>query len=164
MRYESKWRLCYVDGPWAWFTTQGLDTQWGDGWGKAPYEHNAGDPDEPCWHNKPENLFDTGRLKAEPGKLCECVSCLRDWNADGTPKWALMRMAWEGPFSQPCDFHVNSPWCVRDMNNGKIAWLLADREGESIQAGCSPEEFKRIVTVAGGKVFEEWSHESISPE
>ncbi len=37
-------KLCYVRGPWAWFTTKELDEQWGDGWGKRPYEHNAGTP------------------------------------------------------------------------------------------------------------------------
>ena len=36
-------RLCYVDMPWAWFTSAGIN-QWGDDWNDAPYEHNAGDP------------------------------------------------------------------------------------------------------------------------
>jgi hypothetical protein len=36
--------LCYVDGPWAYFTTQDLNEQWGDDWDDAPYEHNAGEP------------------------------------------------------------------------------------------------------------------------
>lgn len=38
------WRLCYVDGPWAWFTTRELSEQWGDDWDDAPYEHNSGGP------------------------------------------------------------------------------------------------------------------------
>ena len=38
--------LCYVRGPWAYFTTQPLDKQWGDDWNDAPYEHNAGRPYE----------------------------------------------------------------------------------------------------------------------
>ena len=37
-------RLCYIDGPWAYFTTQPLADQWGDDWNDAPYEHNAGTP------------------------------------------------------------------------------------------------------------------------
>jgi hypothetical protein len=36
--------LCYVDAPWAWFTTQALADQWGDDWNDAPYECNAGTP------------------------------------------------------------------------------------------------------------------------
>lgn len=40
--------LCYVekdrDGIWAYFTTEPLEEQWGDDWGDAPYEHNAGLP------------------------------------------------------------------------------------------------------------------------
>lgn len=36
-------RLCYIDAPWAWFTSAG-DKQWGDDWNDAPYQHNAGDP------------------------------------------------------------------------------------------------------------------------
>ena len=38
--------LCYVDGPWAYFTTQKLSKQQGDDWDDAPYECNAGLPYE----------------------------------------------------------------------------------------------------------------------
>jgi hypothetical protein len=38
--------LCYVDLPWAFFTTAPLAEQWGDDWNDAPYEHNAGRPYE----------------------------------------------------------------------------------------------------------------------
>jgi hypothetical protein len=38
--------LCYVVGDWAYFTTQALDQQQGEGWAKFPYEHNAGLPYE----------------------------------------------------------------------------------------------------------------------
>ena len=34
-------RLCYIDGPWAYFTAE---TQKGDDWNDVPYEHNAGEP------------------------------------------------------------------------------------------------------------------------
>lgn len=36
--------LCYVKGAFAHFTTLPLSEQTGDGWGKRPYEHNAGEP------------------------------------------------------------------------------------------------------------------------
>jgi len=44
--------LCYVDGPWAYFTTQALEDAWGDDFDDAPYEHNAGTPYGPCKHEK----------------------------------------------------------------------------------------------------------------
>ena len=37
-------KLCYVEAPWAWFTSLPLSEQWGDDWDDAPYEHNAGSP------------------------------------------------------------------------------------------------------------------------
>jgi hypothetical protein len=42
----KEFRLCYVDGAFAYFTTQKLSEQWGDDWNDAPYEHNAGEPYE----------------------------------------------------------------------------------------------------------------------
>lgn len=36
--------LCYVEGNMAYFTTQGVNKQWGDDWDDAPYEFNAGPP------------------------------------------------------------------------------------------------------------------------
>lgn len=39
--------LCYVQEPWAYFTTKPLHKQQGDDWNDAPYEHNAGSPYTP---------------------------------------------------------------------------------------------------------------------
>lgn len=39
--------LCFVRDQWAYFTTQPLTDQSGDGWRKTPYEHNADEPAEP---------------------------------------------------------------------------------------------------------------------
>jgi hypothetical protein len=41
---NNEFKLCYIEGNWAYFTTQELDQQWGDDWNDAPYEHNAGTP------------------------------------------------------------------------------------------------------------------------
>ena len=47
LRLEGKEvRLCYIDMPWVYFTSQTLENQWGDDWNDAPYEHNAGTPYE----------------------------------------------------------------------------------------------------------------------
>ncbi len=43
---SDEFKLCFVDGNWAWFTTAPLHQQWGDDWDDAPYEHNAGFPYE----------------------------------------------------------------------------------------------------------------------
>lgn len=40
----SKWKLCYVEGNFAYFTTQELSEQQGDDWDNVPYENNAGEP------------------------------------------------------------------------------------------------------------------------
>ena len=37
------YKLCYVDGNEAWFTSD-WKNQWGDDWNDRPYEHNAGSP------------------------------------------------------------------------------------------------------------------------
>lgn len=41
-----QWSLCYIQGSFAYFTSQALAKQWGDDWNDAPYEHNAGTPYE----------------------------------------------------------------------------------------------------------------------
>ena len=79
--------LCMVDYGQVYFTTQDLALQHGDDWGNAPYEHNAGDPYKPCWHNRPEHRRE---------KLCRCDGCQRDWNEDGTPKWEILYVCVDG--------------------------------------------------------------------
>lgn len=43
---EADYKLCYVEGSFAYFTPRSLTEQWGDDWNDAPYEHNAGHPYE----------------------------------------------------------------------------------------------------------------------
>ena len=40
---EEDYKLCYVDGHKAYFTSN-FEKQWGDDWNDRPYEDNAGDP------------------------------------------------------------------------------------------------------------------------
>ena len=89
--------LCYVEGNFAYFTTQPLAKQWGDDWDDAPYEHNAGEP------YLPTVCYKTTGPEKDP----------LDWNDDGTPKWGIVKVAWDGPFSPPCENHINSPWSVQ---------------------------------------------------
>lgn len=50
-------KLCYVDGNFAYFTTQPLEKQWGDDWNDAPYEHNAGAPYGPIREDEDWEIF-----------------------------------------------------------------------------------------------------------
>ena len=90
-------KLCYVDPPWAWFTTLDLDKQWGDDWNDAPYEHNAGPP------------YEWGEFEQKRG----------------VEPWEIVRVAFEGEFFTPegdCSVErINSglgPWLTSGRANG----------------------------------------------
>lgn len=145
----TTYKLCYIEGNWAWFTTKDLDTQWGDDWNDAPYEHNAGDPYGPCQHKK-------------SGK-CICDSCKRDYNKDGSPKWRIMKVAFEVDLIPPKDVssaceHVNSPYSVEMINNGAVPWLRPDKFTKTtviIPAGTELNVFIDLIDAAGGTVYTE---------
>lgn len=121
--------LCYVDGPWAFFTTQPLAKQWGDDWNDAPYEHNAGDP------------YTFGEHDRKNGKA----------------PWEIIKIAWEADLEAPCGDHRNGPWSVEQINAGAVAWLRSWHweAGNKvvIPAGTTMEDFVRLVESAGGKVY-----------
>ncbi len=99
----NDYRLCYVDGPLMYFTDR-FDTQWGDDWDDAPYEHNAGTPYE----------FIMG-------------------NDDNSERGHLVLAAWtdrDGMTMTPCDASgYNSRYSVKDINAGAVAWLYKDGHG-----------------------------------
>lgn len=41
---DNLYKLCYVEGNFAYFTIRPLKDQWGDDWNDAPYPSNAGEP------------------------------------------------------------------------------------------------------------------------
>lgn len=123
--------LCYVDGQWAYFTTQPLSEQWGDDWDDVPYEHNAGAPYPP------------------PPVL-----------PDGVTGWRIVKFAWDGSLLTPDYGVINSPWSVQDINSGLVPWLMepkwaASGPRRSLRAGATVQEFKDFVQACGGKVYEE---------
>ena len=141
-------RLCYVDAPWAYFTTQELEKQWGDDWNDAPYEHNAGEPYRPH-----KELSVPIR-----NEKCDVVEwCKTSEYVDDVPGWEIKKVAFEGSLETPSSIHgYNSPWSVEQINRGAVAWLQ-DRYGYSdvvIPAGTTLEDFKKLVAKAGGKVYE----------
>lgn len=122
-------KLCYVEGAFAYFTTQDLDVQWGDDWDDAPYEHNAGRPYEFRPHD------------AGSGKV----------------PWHITKVAWDGPFLTPADIHgPNSPYSVESINAGAVAWLASEAwidKKTAIRAGVSIAEFCELIQGGGGMVY-----------
>ena len=113
-------QLCYVEGMTAYFTNRpltGEGRQWGNDWGKAPFEHNCGAPHVDELGQIVEVLFRS--------KLCRCD-----------------------------ESHVNSPWSVEMINEGATPWLwdVYGRSGPYVYAGIGPDEFRRIIKQAGGRV------------
>ena len=123
--------LCYVDKPWAYFTTQPLSDQWGDDWDDAPYEHNAGSPYE---FQKP------------------CID-------KSIKPWEIIKVAFYADLETPCDNCTNSDWSVEQINAGAVAWLFspswASGKKIAIQAGTTLDEFARLVKSIGGKIYME---------
>ena len=122
--------LCYVESPWAYFTTQDLSKQWGEDWDDVSYEYNAGTPYE--WYE--------GR--------------------DGEESWKIFKVAWDGNFQTPSQSYggINSPWSVEDINSGVVAWLHTSRwiSGPKtvIPAGTTLEKFCELIQNSGeGTVY-----------
>jgi len=122
---ESKAVLCYVDGPWAFFTTQPLKEQWGDDWDDAPYEHNAVDP----------YIWREGYSEEAP--------------------YQIIKVAFDGPLESPCANVINSHFSVKQINAGHVAWLRDcwGESAIAIPAGVTVDEFCALVEKAGGKVY-----------
>ena len=76
------------------------------------------------------------------------------------PEYKVYELRFVGPFDQPSEGHLNSPYSVEDINGKVVPWLrpsqwLGDdeRHGISIFAGTSMTEFFRLVLEAGGVVY-----------
>jgi hypothetical protein len=146
--------LCYLDENWAYFTTQDLDKQWGDDWNDAPYEHNAGPPYLPCWHNEPKYINHPKRGLCKTGELCMCNTCKNDWNEDGTPKFKIFKIAYEVDFNKqlPSDsFSGNSRWSVQEINARKTPWLIVN--DKYIYAGTTLKQFCEIIKQEDGIIY-----------
>jgi hypothetical protein len=125
--------FCYVDGNWAYFTTQPLSEQWGDDWDDVPYEHNAGTPYEYSLHDR---------------------------SAGVVVPWEIVKVAWDGEFETPASGHLNSPWSVAQINAGASPWLCTSPFASSkafvaISAGTTLSRFCELIRQGGGKVYVE---------
>lgn len=121
------YKLCYVDGNKAYFTSNWKE-QWGDDWNDRPYEHNAGEPYRHYWKDGKE--YDI--------PLKECYFELPIY------------------YKAPCDGHLNSPYSVQDINNNCCPWIRCGYDDDLlyIYAGTSYSKFVKTITELGGSVYE----------
>ena len=121
--------LCYVDEPWAWFTSAPLAEQSGDDWDAAPYELNSGPPNS--WRAVDGQVL---------YRLCKIAY---DGDFD-TPCDAFPGV--EG-----------SPYSVDQINSGAVAWLRSNRYSSSpkvtIHAGTDLERFVELIHRGGGHIY-----------
>lgn len=118
----------YIEGKqvyYAYFTPISLDKQWGDDWDDRPYEYNAEIPYDDYYDENDERIeVEIVRVPFHIPYDGWEIRFPKDWGGD------------------------NSPFCVRDINAGAVAWVFCcgnemktNRGSIAIQAGCSPEEF-----------------------
>jgi hypothetical protein len=117
----------YVRGKqefYAYFTPIELKDQWGDDWDDAPYEHNAGKPYDDIYEES--NRIEYGILQVP---------------------FYVGRYGWGVRFPEDWGQYGNSPFCVRDVNSGAVAWIFAsgpqrkEISGIAVHAGINPREF-----------------------
>lgn len=141
MKDLSNFKLCYVTGNAAYFTTKDLAEQWGYDWDDAPYEHNAGAPYYPSRPDLPN------RHELYPD----------DWNEDLTPKWEILKVYWDGYFDLPESPYSNSPFSVEQINAGVIAWLRpgdwSKNKKAIIAAGTTFDKFVELIESNEGNVY-----------
>lgn len=131
------YRLCYVEPPWAWFTTCRLDQQWGDDWDDAPYEHNSGRPYE----------------------------FYQYMESRGVERYDLVKVAYDSAWFQTPAQKAgnNSAYSVKTINNLETPWLTytkwPDGGDVNIWAGISVEEFIKTISEHGGAVFSRIEYE-----
>jgi len=120
------YRLCYIDEPWAYFTTQELVDQTGDDWDDAPYKSNAGEPYE-------YNDHDRKALKKP---------------------WSIYKLAWDSPELETPDEQwsvdrINSG-AVAWLSTSR--WVKKDKI-INIHAGITLQKFKEAILKSGGMVY-----------
>lgn len=147
----SEFKLCYVKQPWLYFTTQDLEDQWGDDWNDAPYQHNAGKPYSPCWHNEP----------GSDKRPCDCSICQDDWTGDLQPKWEIKKVAYSGGLMPPCEAsifmdEIPEHVTVQQINNEKCPWLIPrdySKHELKVWAGTTLQNTLTTLQAAGCEVY-----------
>ena len=119
----------YIEGKqeyYAYFTPVPLNKQWGDDWDDAPYEYNAEIPYDDVYDENDE------RTEIEIVRVPFYIPYDGGWSVRFPKDWG----------------GDNSPFCVRDINAGAVAWIFchgghrkSNTDSVAIHAGCSPAEF-----------------------
>jgi hypothetical protein len=125
---DETYKLCYISGDWAYFTTQSLEEQWGDDWNDAPYEHNAGDP-YTDWRNENGPDWVVDKVAFETSLTDPSYNVLNSrYSVEDINKLKAV------------------PWLFGDK------W--SRRPGMKIWAGTSYPEFVKMIQEEGGTVYE----------
>jgi len=66
--------------------------------------------------------------------------------------WTITKVAFDGYFNTPETGRINSQYSVQDINRRVVPWLF--NNAVVIHAGVSIEEFKSLVLLGGGSVYE----------
>jgi hypothetical protein len=124
-QHMKEFRLCYVDGHFAYFTTKELSEQWGDDWNDAPYEHNAGKPYEWSGSDKAPKweilkIAFEGSLRTPDSGVSNTPYSVQDINKG--------QVAWL----------ENEPW---------------EKTPVRIFAGATLDEFTRAIKSTDGKIY-----------
>jgi hypothetical protein len=126
---DFEFKLCFVRDAWAYFTSQSLEEQSGEGWWKPSYENNACLPYEYSEHH----------------------------DFDKSP-WIIVKVAYDGNFELPGNHELNSRYSINEINKGSVPWLSGIDETKReicIYAGVTLEVFNVLIRRGGGKVFVE---------
>ena len=127
----SEFRLCYVEGSWAWFANTDPRNIWGDDFDDAPFEHNCG---QPYTWSKGMNGF--AGLPLE--------------------EYDLIKLAWLADLNMPNAGKLNSDWSAEMINRGKVPWLCSPTWAKTkieIWAGTTIAEFIRLVNEVDGEIY-----------
>ncbi len=123
-------RLCYVEGSWAYFSTERPGDVWGDDWNDAPHDCNAGTPYADRAPGLTKVAFDGDLELVGVGVFGGYVK----------ERWGWLS--------------------VEEINRGDAPWLVRIEYGArplthdiEINAGVTLEEFVALVDLAGGCVY-----------
>lgn len=137
MDYD-KLKLCYINQSdeyseqlELYFTEKEISEQWGDDWDDAPYEHNAGEPYENDY-SQPEQGVKDGRGIYPKINIYKIYVEPKNWNIS---------------FITPRTGTLNSPYSVKDINEGVVPWLVIKENNKivaKIMVGTTYNEFIEI--------------------
>jgi len=122
--------LCFINGPWAYFTTRALSDQYGDNWNNKPWTE-AGSP-YLHRHYNPE--------------------------LDKLNKWEIYKIAYSGFWTLPYAIYpdLNHPTVLSINNDNSIPWLCSSNPHPKpieVMAGTTLSNFCKLMRENGGYAY-----------